>query len=282
MTNRKLMFSVPILIVLFLGLILFSTSCSQKDDTDINDVESTEEANVMTDVDEIKEGEVKVVFLDEGAEMKYSTVDTSGTDKWVPVTLGKMIGVGDELRTSKDVSIELLFPDGSVIKIAPETHIVFKDFGIIESTKLSTSTIKLMKGKVRAFVYPLINKSSKFNIETENATVGVRGTDFGVTHDLKTNKTKLVCLVGEVGVQSNDEALKDNEPIPVKKDEAITVVPNAAPSKPVRISRYETIRFFGNMEFEGVDVEDRLKKLKSMRRKKEEFLEMEKPFRRMR
>jgi len=283
MINRKLMFSVPILIVLFLGSILFSASCSQKDDTDVNDAGSTEEIEIVTDADEIKEGEVKIVFLDEGAEMKYFTVDPSTADKWVPASLGKMVGVGDELRTPKDVSIELLFPDGSVIKIAPETHIVIKDFGIIETTKLSTSTIKLMKGKVRAFVYPLINKSSRFNIETENATVGVRGTDFGVTHDLKNSKTKLVCLVGEVGVQSNDEALKDNKPIPVKKDEAITVVPNAAPSNPVRVSRNEAIRFFGDMEFEGVDVEDRLKELRSMRRKKkEEFLEIEKPFRRMR
>jgi len=277
MTNKKLTFSVLILFILFLCPILFGTSCSFKDDTDIDDVKSSDEGEVANDMDEKKEGMVEIVFFNEGAEMKYAAVG-----EWVPAILGKMVGMGDELRTFEDVSIELLFTDGSVIKIAPETHIVIKDFGMIESTKLSTSTIELIMGKVRAFVSPLVNKQSRFVIETENATVGVRGTDFGVTHDLNTNNTKLVCLVGEVGVQSNDETLKDNKPIPVKQDEAIVVAPHVALPKPVKVSRYEVIRFFGDMEFEGVDVEDRLKELRSKRRrKKEEFLEIEKPFRRM-
>ena len=91
-----------------------------------------------------------------------------------------------------------MLSDGSTIVIGANSRVVIKELNTLEVTKVSTSTFGLLKGKIRAIVVPLVSKDSRFTIETGNATVGVRGTDFGVTRDPDAGTTHLLALDGAV------------------------------------------------------------------------------------
>ncbi len=91
-----------------------------------------------------------------------------------------------------------MLSDGSMIVIGANSRVVIKELNTLEVTKVSTSTFELLKGKIRAIVAPFVSKDSRFTIETGNATVGVRGTDFGVTRDPDADTTHLLTLDGTV------------------------------------------------------------------------------------
>jgi hypothetical protein len=110
---------------------------------------------------------------------------TAGSDTWTPYIAGTEIGEGDELRTYAEGSVELDLPDGSVLLIGPNSHVVIRALGMVEVTRKDLTRLELVFGTIRALVADRSDGTAPFEVETENVTIGVRGTDFGVTHDRK-------------------------------------------------------------------------------------------------
>ncbi len=130
----------------------------------------------------------------------FADLKVKGTGKTVTLVEGMKVGVGDVITTDSESSVEFKLRDGSVLKIGSDSIIVIKELGQVEVTKVSRSKFELIQGKVRAVVNPLLNKESKFTIETENATIGVRGTDFGVLFDIDLGETYIISIEDCVSV----------------------------------------------------------------------------------
>lgn len=88
------------------------------------------------------------------------------------------LGNGDELRTSRASTAELLMDDGSRVKLAPVS-----DFKMMSETKEAVS-LGLYFGRVRSWVRKF---SKKFEVRTPSAVCAVRGTDFMVSSDEEGN-----------------------------------------------------------------------------------------------
>jgi hypothetical protein len=150
-----------------------------------------------------------------------------------------------------DASVELLLPDGSAVRVGPESRVLVKEAGYVEVTKKSSNVLSLLYGKIRAVVAPLVNTESKFIIETENATVGVRGTDFVVSHDLTAKETDVLCSDGSVELRPKDVVRKGLKPILVRGDEGIRLIAGRLPDKPARWLDDNRLKILHNLEFKG-------------------------------
>lgn len=180
-----------------------------------------------------------------------ATLTKAGRDTPAALSEDLVVCAGDRIDTGKDGSVELLLPDESLVRVGPESSIVVKESGYVEVTKKSSSVLNLLYGKVRAVVAPLLNAESKFIIETENTTVGVRGTDFVVAHDKAVGETEVMCSDGTVELKPKDVVRKGLAPIVVRGNEGIRLVRGKLPEKPGRWVDANRVKLLRNLEFKG-------------------------------
>ena len=106
----------------------------------------------------------------------------AGGKAWVSASNRRQVAGGEHVRTKERSLAEVLLENGSVLRMAPSTELIIKEAGVGE--KLVTS-VRLSVGQFWSNVSRLTRRGSKFEVETESATIGVRGTVFntGVDED---------------------------------------------------------------------------------------------------
>jgi hypothetical protein len=95
---------------------------------------------------------------------------------------------GDVVRTAKSARIELTLADQSVVRLDGGSEFTLKAAALEGEDKKFTG--KLSFGKVWAKVNSVLGGQSHFDVETQNAVAGVRGTTFRV--DAKHDASALV------------------------------------------------------------------------------------------
>jgi len=96
---------------------------------------------------------------------------------------------GDTIETQDASRLEVRFSDGSVLRLGPRAKLQLTQahFGGPARRRLSA---RLFFGKLWAKVISVVQGEQKFQVETENAVAGVRGTTFRV--DANEDKSVLV------------------------------------------------------------------------------------------
>lgn len=175
----------------------------------------------------------------------------SGVADVFGVCEGMDVLVRDELTTAVDGDVELRLEDGSVLKIGPSSHVVIIEVNVVEVTGTSRTVIELISGKLRALVTPLVSEESSYTIRSENVTVGVRGTDFGVSYDSKIDILETICLAGELEVSSQEWLERGFEPIVIIPGEGVRVEGGVHPGKSKSRSNRAIRGFFDKLGIEG-------------------------------
>lgn len=89
---------------------------------------------------------------------------------------------GDTINTQKDSYAQIKFADGGQITLKPNTSVRIERFNFVESEPKKDSFLySLVKGGLRA-VSGLVGKRGDpdaYQMSTETATIGIRGTSFG-------------------------------------------------------------------------------------------------------
>jgi hypothetical protein len=120
-----------------------------------------------------------VSFLEGGA-----TNSTGGTGSPEKLSQSSTVFENDIVQTTDGSKLELKLKDGSVIRVGPASKLQLKSayFGSDGDKKFSA---KLFFGRVWSKVAGLAGSNSTFDVETDNAVAGVRGTTFRVdaAHD---------------------------------------------------------------------------------------------------
>jgi hypothetical protein len=112
--------------------------------------------------------------------------------------VGATVGQGDTIETGQGARLEIRFADESVLRLGPGAKLQLREahFGGVRARKLSA---RLFLGKLWAKVTSAIQGEQRFQVETENAVAGVRGTTFRV--DANGDKSVRVRVYdGEVAV----------------------------------------------------------------------------------
>jgi len=174
------------------------------------------------------------------AEFKkvHGTVDVFhvGERKAVPVSVGVSLVVGDIVRTGKRSRAQLKFADGSTLNIGSLSKIEISEFSFSADKKVRKTSIRDLRGKVRALVTKSTDKDSFFNIKTPSAVAAVRGTDLGV--DVRSpKKTVVVNYEGIVDVYAATLGrLKESQKVTLFDKQITTVVAGKKPTTPVTAS----------------------------------------------
>ena len=122
-------------------------------------------------------------------------VDVLTLGKTTPLKVDEWVENGSVIKTHEKSFVKLIFVDKSQMNVGPNSEMKIESFSGKDS-----GVIDLVKGKIRSQVtkdYLQINKDkSKLFIKTQNAVMGVRGTDFMISTN-GTN-TSTVLFEGEI------------------------------------------------------------------------------------
>lgn len=90
-----------------------------------------------------------------------------------------LVHEGDTIETAEKTRLQVSFKDGSVLRLGPSSKLHLKSAYFGDKGEKNVSA-KLLFGRVWSKVSGLVGGESKFEVETDNAVAGVRGTTFRV------------------------------------------------------------------------------------------------------
>lgn len=101
-----------------------------------------------------------------------------------PAQAGDPIAPIDRLQTEADSAASLVLRDGTTMVVGPSSRLDFKQFHFDSTTRDGSLLVSLLRGSLR-MVTGLIGKTQPdaVRVETQTATIGIRGTDFIVQAD---------------------------------------------------------------------------------------------------
>jgi hypothetical protein len=109
-------------------------------------------------------------------------LDGSGAMR--PASPGDAIGAVDRIVTGPDSSASVVLRDDTTLVVGPSSRLDLKEFHFDGTTHEGGMLVSLLRGSMR-MITGLIGKSNPdaVRVETQTATIGIRGTDFIVQAD---------------------------------------------------------------------------------------------------
>jgi hypothetical protein len=104
--------------------------------------------------------------------------------------IGGSLDQGDTVETQDASRLEIRFSDGSVLRLGPKSKLQLAEAHFAGGPARRKLDARLFFGRLWAKVTSVIQGDQKFQVETENAVAGVRGTTFRV--DANADKSVLV------------------------------------------------------------------------------------------
>ncbi len=158
--------------------------------------------------------------------------------KWVKVVPNMLVQQGDWVRTRSRSSVEILQDDGTVIRLRPNSKAMIDLSGTTETARgeMRVTHVKLESGSLVAKVKKLMQRDSRFEIQTPTATSFIRGTEFRVKVEDQ-GATRLEVLEGAVdfGDQASKVSVQGDFGSMVASSGAQPSAPQGLPSAPAEL-----------------------------------------------
>lgn len=134
----------------------------------------------------------KVTYLELPAQVKRK-----GSTEWKTLNLGEEVREGDTIRTGMGGRVEVTIAPKRVFRIGQATEVELPAF---EETGGLKAQFNVLVGRFwTSLRTPLAEVlGEKVEVRTQTATIGVKGTQFGVDHDRKTEVTGVTVIEGTV------------------------------------------------------------------------------------
>lgn len=147
-----------------------------------------------------------------------ATIRCSGDDRAVRLVKGDEVAAGCQIATGSGGRLELLLPDKSIVRFAEKTTFVLVE-ARAEKTGFRDVRLLIHTGKIWSKVRKALSGSDRFELLSQNAVAGVRGTVYRM--DVLQDQSAIIKVYeGKVVVSSprRSEAaiLFQAEPVPVE------------------------------------------------------------------
>jgi hypothetical protein len=100
-----------------------------------------------------------------------------------PLSEGMSAAQGSEFKTGDDSALTLELADGTTLTLQPSSRLKLESLKRYSRTEMRSSVLELFTGRVESAIKKLKGPGSRFEIKTETATTGVRGTRFRLAAD---------------------------------------------------------------------------------------------------
>lgn len=151
----------------------------------------------------------KVSFLKGRAEVLKSAAKHESKGEivakapWRPLKVGAALPEGAAVRTKKGARLEITLGDGSRVRLDEDTTLAMTEVVVGGRDERRSVSLKVWAGRLWASVAKRLSGGSRFEVKTNNAVAGVRGTSFTVIAN--TDLSSLVKVyTGTVGVKKNE------------------------------------------------------------------------------
>lgn len=118
---------------------------------------------------------------------------------WSTLRNGHTVYGGYYIKTAKTGKVELTLPDGSQLRLAPNSKLFLESAQFTNSTPTRRYRARINYGRVYTRATPSRNRKSTFTVRSNTAVAGIRGTAFN-TILLPDGSTRVRCFEGEVFV----------------------------------------------------------------------------------
>jgi hypothetical protein len=126
------------------------------------------------------------------------------------LAVGSAVFQGDLLETQKRTRLEVKLADQSVLRLGPSSRAAVQDAAFGKTVEERKVSAKLLVGKVWANVAKAVGGEQRFEVQTENAVAGVRGTTFRV--DAAMDRSVVVKVYsGTVAVASGPSPVPEHQ-----------------------------------------------------------------------
>jgi len=100
---------------------------------------------------------------------------------------GETVRQSDRIETSANAGASLVLRDGTVLVVGPSSRLNLREFQFDSTTHDGSIAVSLVQGTLRV-ISGLLGKAhpEAVRVDTQTATIGIRGTDFIVSADTDT------------------------------------------------------------------------------------------------
>jgi len=130
---------------------------------------------------------------------KYSEQDNKAKKT---LSAGDHLNIGSSVFTDNNASVTLKFADGSRLFIQQNSILRLDALSAHAENGMVDTRAQLQRGRAESRVVPFKNTESRYEITTPAAVASVRGTEFRVTMNDKTDTMSSEVLTGKVAVAS--------------------------------------------------------------------------------
>jgi hypothetical protein len=134
----------------------------------------------------------KVTYLELPAQIK-----PRGAAAWRSLSIGQEVREGDVIRTGMGGRVEVTITQKRVFRIGQATEVELPAFDETRGLKAKFNVlVGRFWGSIRAPLAETLGE--KVEVQTTTATIGIKGTNFGVDHDKVTENTGVTVVEGTV------------------------------------------------------------------------------------
>lgn len=158
-------------------------------------------------------------------------VSAGGSTSWSAAAVDRDIEIGDVIRTGVDSEAKLLFDDDTTLTVADETELVIDEFVVGPRATEDPSVIQLVSGHVRTRVGEAFGGTTRLEMHTPTAVIGVKGTIFDCWVYDEEQKVNTLCCTreGRIFIRNIDTTIGGSFEPPV--GECARVLPRLAPTR---------------------------------------------------
>lgn len=146
----------------------------------------------------ISKGDARVTLIEGTAE-----VMPAGKKVWCPLVVDSLLVNGDQVKTGPQSRIEMILPDESRLRFADNTRFRIVNIEKGEEAQERNVRVNVVLGRTWANVSKTLGVQSSFELSSENAVAGVRGTVYRM--NVYEDKSALVRVYdGKVAVSGGE------------------------------------------------------------------------------
>ncbi|NNL67383.1 MAG: FecR domain-containing protein [Myxococcales bacterium] len=107
-------------------------------------------------------------------------IDRGDDGSWQAARRDSGLAIGDRIRTALGASAKIVLVDDTLLQIDEDTDLLLESFHVGAAATQERSILRQTRGRLRATVGDAFGGSTRIEVHTPTAAIGVKGTDFEV------------------------------------------------------------------------------------------------------